>query len=89
MAFNYTGFPRTIPKNTSFQIALLNAIHNQHNQSSPETHTPELYKSTGVFDGNRVLHDFQVGRMEVCSRKQYCVVTALKHPVMGKQEKLG
>lgn len=43
-------------------------------QSSLETHGPELFKSTGALDGKRVLHDFQVGKMEACSRKQHCVV---------------
>lgn len=36
-------------------------------QSSLETLNPELFWSTGVFDGNRALHGFQVGKMEVCS----------------------
>lgn len=58
-------------------------------QSSLETHSPELFKSTGVFDNNRVLHYYQAGKMEDCSRNQYCVVSALKHSVMGKQEKSG
>lgn len=40
-------------------------------QSSLETHSPELFQSTGAFDGSRVLPVFQAGKMEACSREQY------------------